>query len=95
MGLGRHSNCRHSRKYSTWEDRGLCTHYEHGITDEGDPWISFFDEHDGSFVAHVACDTGEYLLACSDDTVERSLRCLGCLRLSETDAPKIDVLAGR
>ena len=56
----------------TWEDRGLCTRYEHGVTDEGEPWITFFDEHDGSFVAHVARDTGEYLLACSDNTVERS-----------------------
>ena len=56
----------------TWEDRGVCTYYEHGITDEGEPWITFFDEHDGSFVAHVARDTGEYLLACSDNTLERS-----------------------
>ena len=56
----------------TWEDRGVCTYYEHGITDEGSPWISFFDEHDGSFIAHIARDTGEYLLACSDNTLERS-----------------------
>ena len=56
----------------TWEDRGVCTYYEHGITDEGSPWRSFFDEHDGSFIAHIARDTGEYLLACSDNTVERS-----------------------
>ena len=55
-----------------WEDRGLCTRYEHGVTDEGEPWITFFDEHDGSFVAHVARDTGEYLLVSSDNTVARS-----------------------
>ena len=56
----------------TWEDQGVCTRYVHGISDEGDPWITFFDKHDESFVAHVARDTGEYLLGCSDDTIERS-----------------------
>jgi hypothetical protein len=56
----------------TLDERGLPTYYEHGIADEGAPWVSFFDERDGSFVAHIARDRANYLLICSDKTLERS-----------------------
>src|SRR5689334_11221649 len=54
------------------DQRGLPTDYEHGIADDGVPWISFYDERNRSFLAHIARDPGNYLLICSDRTVERS-----------------------
>lgn len=51
---------------------GHATDYEHGMADDGSPWVTFYDRRDGSFVAHVARDRNCYVLICSDRTTERS-----------------------
>jgi hypothetical protein len=52
--------------------QGLATDYEHGIAEDGSPWITFYDTRDGSFVGHVARDREHYVLICSDRTIEHS-----------------------
>jgi|SRR6185312_1379482 len=51
---------------------GVPVEYEQGLTDEGAPWVTFFDQRDDTFVAHVTRDRGYYLLICSDRTKRRS-----------------------
>lgn len=47
-------------------ERGSATGYEHGVTDEGDPWTVFYEVRNGMPVAHVARDGLTYVLIWRD-----------------------------
>jgi hypothetical protein len=55
-----------------FSDRGLETDCEHGITDEGDPWMACHETADGAFVAHIARIGVAYLLVWADGTSVRA-----------------------
>ena len=45
---------------------GLSTDYEHGVTDEGEPWTVFYEMKNGESVAHVARDCRNYIFIWPD-----------------------------
>ena len=49
-----------------FRERGGATGYEHGVTDEGDPWTVFHEARNGMPVAHVARDGCTYVLIWRD-----------------------------
>ena len=49
-------------------NHGVATEREQGVTDEGDPWVSFHDTARGELVAHIARIGAAYVLVWADGT---------------------------
>jgi hypothetical protein len=54
--------------HRAFSEHGLETKYEHGVTDEGDPWTALFESAEGTFVAHIARIGVTYVLILADGT---------------------------
>jgi hypothetical protein len=54
-----------------FEQQGLRTDCEHGISDTGTPWTAFYELDGGEFVAHVARHGRGYILLWPDQTSVR------------------------
>ncbi len=52
--------------HRAFSECGLSTDYEHGVTDEGEPWTVFYEMRNGEAVAHVARDHRSYVLVWPD-----------------------------
>ena len=61
-----------ARIHDACVNNGMPIEIENGISDEGAPWATFYDQRDGSFVAHITRDKRRYVLICSDEKVEYS-----------------------
>ena len=54
-----------------FEQQGLTTDCEHGVSDDGTPWTVFYELDYGEFVAHVARHGRGYVLLWPDQTSVR------------------------
>ena len=51
-----------------FEQEGLMTNCEHGVSDAGTPWTAFYEQDCGEFVAHIARHKRGYVLLWPDQT---------------------------
>ena len=63
-----------------FHERGLAAVCEHGIADEGDPWVVFYELQSGLSVAHLTRDRGTYVFIWGD---RRSIRASELGRFAE------------